>query len=68
MGGFEWKDVRGVEGTGFVRALRTILTSHLPQLLPRVNDRMVKEVRAQLLEHSRGGKLLRLQRIRCKQG
>ena len=68
MGGFEWKDVRGVEGTGFVRALRTILTSHLPQLLPRVNDRMVEEVRAQLLEHSRGGKLLRLQRIRCKQG
>lgn len=54
MGGFEWKDVRGVEGTGFVRALRTILTSHLPQLLPRVNDRMAEEVRAQLLEHSRG--------------
>jgi hypothetical protein len=60
MGGFEWKDVRGVEGTGFVRALRTILTSHLPQLLPRVNDRMAEEVRAQLLEHGRGGKLLRL--------
>ncbi|KAF2178175.1 cytochrome P450 [Zopfia rhizophila CBS 207.26] len=26
MHGFEWKDVRGVEGTGFVCALRTILT------------------------------------------
>ena len=30
MHGFEWKDQRGIEGTGFVRALRTLLTSHLP--------------------------------------
>jgi hypothetical protein len=34
MHGFEWKDVRGVEGTGFVRALRTILTGQLPDLIP----------------------------------
>lgn len=32
MQGFEWKEQRGVEGTGFVRALRSRLTSHLPRL------------------------------------
>ncbi|KAI1849851.1 hypothetical protein JX265_013554 [Neoarthrinium moseri] len=30
MYGFEWQDQRGVEGTGFVRALRSLLTAHLP--------------------------------------
>ncbi|KAI1087868.1 cytochrome P450 [Rostrohypoxylon terebratum] len=30
MHGFEWQEKRGVEGTGFVRALRSLLTSHLP--------------------------------------
>ncbi|KAI0449783.1 cytochrome P450 [Xylaria acuta] len=30
MSGFEWQEQRGVEGTGFVRALRSLLTSHLP--------------------------------------
>ncbi|KAL8969101.1 MAG: hypothetical protein Q9197_004518 [Variospora fuerteventurae] len=34
MYGFEWKDQRGIEGTGFVRALRSLLTAHLPSLLP----------------------------------
>ncbi|KAK8107789.1 cytochrome P450 [Apiospora kogelbergensis] len=33
MHGFEWKDIRGVEGTGFVRALRHTLTNHLPNLM-----------------------------------
>jgi hypothetical protein len=32
MHGFEWQDQRGVEGTGFVRALRSLLTAHLPAL------------------------------------
>ncbi|OCL05803.1 cytochrome P450 [Glonium stellatum] len=56
MKGFEWKDIRGVEGTGFVRALRTILTSYLPQLLPRLSEIMAGEVREQLLKngHSEG--------------
>lgn len=34
MHGFEWKDQRGVEGTGFVRALRSLLTSHLQHFRP----------------------------------
>ena len=38
MHGFEWQNERGVEGTGFVRALRSLLTSHLPALLPRLES------------------------------
>lgn len=34
MNGFNWFDKRGVEGVGFVRVLRTLLTRNLPQLLP----------------------------------
>lgn len=34
MNGFNWFDKRGVEGIGFVRCLRTLLTNHLPQLVP----------------------------------
>lgn len=33
MHGFEWKDQRGVEGTGFVRALRTLMTQNLEHFL-----------------------------------
>ncbi|EQL03607.1 cytochrome P450 [Ophiocordyceps sinensis CO18] len=34
MNGFNWFDRRGVEGIGFVRTLRTLLTNNIPQLLP----------------------------------
>lgn len=34
MNGFNWFDQRGVEGVGFVRTLRTLLTNNLPQILP----------------------------------
>jgi hypothetical protein len=34
MHGFNWFDRRGTEGIGFVRALRTLLTNNLPQILP----------------------------------
>jgi hypothetical protein len=42
MHDFEWKDKRGDEGTGFVRALRSLLTAHLPLLLPHLK-RIVEE-------------------------
>ncbi|KAM0247337.1 hypothetical protein ACHAQJ_009894 [Trichoderma viride] len=42
MHGFEWQDQRGVEGTGFVRALRSLLTSHLPRFQPDL-ERLVKD-------------------------
>ncbi|KAK8127347.1 Cytochrome P450 [Apiospora sp. TS-2023a] len=41
MYGFEWQEQRGVEGTGFVRALRSRLTSHLPQFQPEL-DRIIR--------------------------
>lgn len=34
MHGFNWFDRRGTEGVGFIRALRTLLTQNLPQILP----------------------------------
>lgn len=37
MQGFEWEDQRGLEGTGFVRALRSLLTAHLPQFRPHLS-------------------------------
>lgn len=36
MAGFNWFDRRGTEGVGFVRALRTLLTNNLPQVLPEL--------------------------------
>lgn len=42
MHGFEWQDRRGVEGTGFVRALRSLLTSHLQDFQPDL-ERLVKD-------------------------
>ncbi|KAI3317916.1 cytochrome P450 [Xylariaceae sp. AK1471] len=37
MHGFNWFDRRGTEGIGFVRALRTLLTNNVPQLLPELS-------------------------------
>lgn len=34
MHGLQWQDQRGVEGTGFVGALRSLLTGQLPTLMP----------------------------------
>jgi hypothetical protein len=51
MHGFEWSDIRGTEGTGFVRALRTILTSHLPQLLPCLKERITDHIDGELIKH-----------------
>lgn len=51
MQGFEWKNVRGAEGTGFVRALRHILTSKLPDMLPTLRSHITAELKAQLLKH-----------------
>ncbi len=50
MHGFEWKDQRGIEGIGFVRALRTLLTSHLPVVLPNLNSAIANEFEKELRE------------------
>ncbi len=36
MHGFSWFDRRGTEGVGFVRALRTLLTNNMPNILPNL--------------------------------
>lgn len=38
MHGFEWKDQRGVEGIGFVRALRTLMTQNLNHFTPKISS------------------------------
>ncbi|KAI1841565.1 hypothetical protein JX266_012218 [Neoarthrinium moseri] len=38
MHGFEWQNQRGLEGTGFVRALRSLLTSHLAYFQPSIDS------------------------------
>ncbi|KAI0893525.1 cytochrome P450 [Annulohypoxylon nitens] len=36
MSRFNWFNVRGTEGVGFVRTLRTLLTNNLPNILPQL--------------------------------
>lgn len=36
MSHFNWFNVRGTEGVGFVRTLRTLLTNNLPNILPHL--------------------------------
>ena len=48
MNGFEWRNQRGVEGTGFVRALRSLLTSHLPAVLPNLGAAITDQVEREL--------------------
>jgi len=51
MHGFNWFDRRGTEGVGFVRALRTMLTHNLPNLLPELGV-MIKARIAEMHENS----------------
>ncbi|KAI4179720.1 MAG: hypothetical protein LQ346_007134 [Caloplaca aetnensis] len=51
MYGFEWKDQRGIEGTGFVRALRSLLNAHLPSLLPSLRSNIAEGVEAEIQLH-----------------
>lgn len=48
MRGFEWKDQRGVEGIGFVRALRSLMTAQLPTLLPSLRCTLENEIAVEL--------------------
>ena len=50
MQGFEWKDQRGLEGIGFVRALRSLMTAQLPMLLPSLRSTLEKEVANELYQ------------------
>ena len=50
MYGFEWQEKRGVEGTGFVRALRSLLTAHLPSFLPTLRSMIEQSVREEIAQ------------------
>ena len=49
MYGFEWKDQRGIEGIVFVRALRSLLTAHLPSLLPGLSSNIAESLESEIL-------------------
>ena len=49
MYGFEWKDQRGLEGTGFVRALRSLLTAHLPALFPSLSSNIASSLDSEIM-------------------
>lgn len=51
MNGFEWKNQRGIEGVGFVRALRTLLTSRLPILLPKLERAIENQLSQEMQKH-----------------
>lgn len=66
MHGFKWLDERGVEGVGFVRALRTLLTSHLPSILPDLRSVIFEVFDDSHSDFSsRDGRLPSLKRILC---
>jgi hypothetical protein len=51
MHGFNWFDRRGTEGVGFVRALRTLLTNNVPQILPNLGVIVRIRLEEQLAMH-----------------
>lgn len=40
MAGFDWLEKRGAEGAPLIRTLRTLLTNHLPDILPDIRRSM----------------------------
>ena len=59
MQGYDWPEQRSLDEIGFVRAIRTLLTSHLPVLLPSLHRTVVRELDCQLWEsRRRDGRLL----------
>jgi hypothetical protein len=52
MHGFSWVDRRGQDGIGFVRTFRTLLTAHVPKMIPGLRS----VIEAQITKHTRVGK------------
>ncbi|KAI0118646.1 cytochrome P450 [Nemania sp. FL0031] len=55
MSGFEWQQQRGIEGTGFVRALRSLLTSHLPYFRADLENAIRQTLREELSKPEKDG-------------
>ena len=54
MHGFEWKEQRGIEGTGFVRTLRSLLTAHLPSVYPSLSKTIAESIESEISISSEG--------------
>jgi hypothetical protein len=42
MQGFVWHDQRNVSGVGYSRALRTMLTNHMPSVMPQLQETIAR--------------------------
>ncbi|OAL53550.1 cytochrome P450 [Pyrenochaeta sp. DS3sAY3a] len=51
MHGFNWFDRRGTEGVGFIRALRTLLTNHVPSILPDLRIHTTNRLHEEIKKH-----------------
>lgn len=51
MHGFNWPDQRNIDGLGFVRGLRVLLTAHLPQLLPDLRSAVKQQFSDELSKY-----------------
>lgn len=54
MHGFNWFDRRGTEGVGFIRALRTLLTNNVPNILPELSAVIKTQFDEMSSSHGRG--------------
>ena len=65
MNGFELNQQRGIDGIGYVRALRSILTSNLPALQPILQSQIVAGFTEELTKHGivNGMVFLQLKRL-----
>ena len=52
MNGFELQEQRSIDGTGYVRALRVLLTANLPTLQPRIQEKISQAFKEYLSEKS----------------
>ena len=48
MQGYDWPEQRSTDEIGFVRAIRSLLTSHLPVLLPAMRHTIASEFDEQI--------------------
>ena len=61
MNGFELNEQRGIDGIGYVRALRSILTANLPVLQPALRKKIESGFTEELAKHKMvNGKILRV--------
>ena len=66
MHGFNWPNIRGSEGLGFIKALRTILTNNLPSYIPKLNSLIFTELSkifSQAQDHGAGKKIAIYEKI-----